>query len=378
MDIFEKDTFIQLANHNETPCVSIYLPTSRADRKSYEEGRIKFKNALSQAEKELKATGMGTNDVNVLLAKGQELYEDTRFWQDLSDNLAVFIAPSHFSYYTLPIQGVQKVVVQDSFYLVPLAALTQETEYYYIIALAKGGVKLYEATRNTITDIKIDDLVPKDQEDALRFDDPEKTLQHHSANGGGTAVFHGQGAGNDVETVNLQRYLQVVDKGINTLLARENAPVLLAGDKNVVGEFRNVSHLKDIMDDAITGNMEHIPMAEVHEMSKDIMMPYFNKQLKTAHERYNQVVGTGQSSTVISEVVLAGRMDKIDTLFINNDAEAYGDIHFDKMKVDVNRDGTGTELINDAAVQTILHGGSVYMMNGDMPENKEVAAVYRY
>ncbi len=378
MDIFEKDTFIQLANHNETPCVSIYLPTSRVDRKSYEEGRIKFKNALSEAEKQLKASGMGTNDVNVLLTKGQELYDDTRFWQSLSDNLAVFIAPTHYSYYSLPIQTAEKVVVQDSFYLVPLASLTQETQHYYILALAKGGVYLYEATRNTITDIIIDDLVPKNQEDALRFDDQEKTLQHHSGNGEGNAMFHGQGGAKDVATENLQRYLRVVDKGINSLLARENAPVLLAGDKNVVGEFRNISRIKLIMDDAITGNMEYLPMAEVHEMSKDIMMPYFNKQLKNAHERYRQVVGTGLSSTAIDDVVLAGRMEKIDTLFINAEAEAYGNIHFDKLKVDVHTDGTGTELINDAAVQTILHGGNVYMMNGDMPENKQVAALYRF
>lgn len=379
MDIFAKDSFVALANVTQGPCISIYIPTHRGGQEVHAGAdRIEYKNALAEAQTKLEDNGLKPREIAELMKDAQALYEDTGFWRHQSDVLAVFIAPGFFRQFSLPLQGELTVVVNDKMYLAPLLPLMADEQYYYILAIAKGSVSLYEATPYTITDIQIEDLVPLNQEDALKYDDPEKSLQHHSGTRTGHGIFHGHGSIKDADTVNLQRYLQMVDKGIYHLLAEENAPLVLAGDKNVTGEYKKLSQHKLVMDDTISGNTEYIPLAELHEMSKSIVQAHFNQQVLQAKERFGDMSNTTTVSTNVKDVVLASYMQKVDTLMVRKQAAVWGEVDINNQRVELNNDATGIELLNQAAIQTILHGGKVFMLDGEMPTSNEVAAIYRY
>jgi len=379
MDIFAKDSFVALAAVSQGPCISIYIPTHRGGQEvNAGADRIVYKNALAEVEGKLEESGMKPREINELLAQAQALYEDTGFWRQQSDMLAVFVAPGYFQHFALPLQGTKTITVNDKMYLAPLLPLMVDERYYYILSIAKGSVSLYEATPYTITDIQIEDLVPMNQEDALKFDDPEKSLQHHSGTRSGQAVYHGHGSLKDADTTNLQRYLQMVDNGIYHLLSQENVPLVLAGDKNVTGEYKKLSQYKLIMDETITGNTEYIPLAELHEMSRAIVKAHFNQEVTKAKERFGDMSNSTTASTDLKDVVLASYMQKVDTLMIRKQTEVWGEVDIDNQKVELNNDSTGIELLNQAAIQTILHGGKVFMLDGEMPTKNEVAAIYRY
>ncbi len=381
MDIFAKESFIRLANVDQKPCISIYIPTHRGGHEVNEgQDAILYKNALKEVEEILQKRDMKSAQIKEMLAQAYEVAADGHFWRHQSDTLAVFIAPDFYMHYTLPIKGQRSVTVNNHLYLTPLLPLLAKNDYYYyVLALAKGSVKLYEATPNTIAEIKLGDLVPHNIHEALKYDDAEPTMQQY---GGplesGGAVFHGHGGNKDVETEQLQRYLKMIDKGLHTLLSQENAPLVLASDKNVAGEFKKVSHHKNIMEDIVQGHVEYIPIAELHEMTRPIVTPYFHMQAREAIERFNESATTDAASCDIKQVVLASYMHRVDTLLIKKGVEVWGDVDLEQQRVQLHTDRFGTELVNQAAVQTLLNGGQIFLLNGEMPVKNAVAAIYRY
>jgi hypothetical protein len=80
-------------------------------------------------------------------------------------------------------------------------------------------------------------------------------------------------------------------------------------------------------------------------------------------------------------VVTAAHDGRVDTLFVALGTRRWGSFDEEARKVEVSdSNGPGTEdLVDLAAIQTLLKGGTVYAVPPDrVPEGSEVAAVYRY
>ncbi|HCX74574.1 MAG TPA: hypothetical protein DHU93_03235, partial [Algoriphagus sp.] len=69
------------------------MPTSRKSTNAYKDDQTRFKNQLSQVEKDLeKNWGMDERNISKALRPAHQLLEDFNFWQHNSDLLAVFLA----------------------------------------------------------------------------------------------------------------------------------------------------------------------------------------------------------------------------------------------------------------------------------------------
>ncbi len=72
---------------------------------------------------------------------------------------------------------------------------------------------------------------------------------------------------------------------------------------------------------------------------------------------------------------------RVETLFVKKGSEIWGRYDPDSHKIDVEdvqRIGTA-ELINQAAIGTIKHGGKVFYVTGEeLPEMNKLAATFRY
>jgi hypothetical protein len=77
--------------------------------------------------------------------------------------------------------------------------------------------------------------VPTSIAEALQYDDAEKSLQFHTATsqggsgGDGSAIFHGQGGGNNDHKDGLLCYFRKVSNELESFLKNEQAPLILAG-----------------------------------------------------------------------------------------------------------------------------------------------------
>lgn len=393
--MFTRNDFSELANYKSDLCISVFVPTHRAGHQVNEgEDWINYKSALQRVENNLHASGLKGDRIKDILKPAKKLLDETTYWHHMSDGLAVFISDGFFHKTEVPLPFEPYEHINTRFYLKTLIPLLSGGGKFYLLAVAKGGIKFYVAYEHTIEQIILGNLVPKDMEEALRYDDPERALQFHSGSGrvdtgpdgGGRvrgAMYHGHGGVDDVEKVNIERYLNLVDKGIVKIINGEETPLVLAAVDYLVPIYQKVTNYPHLYPDAVFGNPEHIPMAELHEMALNIIEPHFNLKKTEARQKFDEIKHTERASDELAEIIPAAFYGRIDTLFVNKNKEIFGLFNKEKNELVLHgetKEEGDIELLNEAAIHTVLNSGTVYLEDEEgIPGNhNEIAALLRY
>ncbi len=365
VDLLGRQELQQLAGVRHGPCVSIYLPTHRAGRET--EDRIRLKNLLADAE-QLVSTP--------ILAAGHDLVEDSLFWRYQADGLAVFAAPGVFRAFRLPATLPEMVRVGDVFHLVPVLPLLAGDGTFFVLALSQKSVRLFEATRFTIAELDSPGM-PRSMDEALAHEHPEKQLQVRSGpttgSAGAAGLFHGHGGGDEDKKEALERYFRVVDRSLVRALGDQRSPLVLAAVDYYLPMYRSVSAYRPVLDEAVSGNPEGWPVKELHGRALAIVEPRFDQVRRRAWSTFALRQGTGRTASTVAEILVAAEQGRVESLLIA-DPEA--------TVADAGRAHGGCgelDAVNAAAVQTLLKGGEVFVLEPEsMPGGLAVAAVLRY
>mgnify|MGYP002780402779 FL=1 len=383
MKLFSIEELATLTAQGNTDCVSIYMPTFKMSTETLQ-NPIRFKNLMREAEEKLIANGMRPQDARDLLLPAQEL-DEYDFWQHQSDGLAIFISKNFFSYYIVPVDFQELVVVTDRFHLKPLMSLLTGDGQFYILALSQNLVRLFLGTRYSINEIELED-VPTSMAEALEYDDPEKSLQFHTGtpqggSGSRAAIFHGHGAGNDDEKENILRYFRLVNKGLQELLKGHACPLVLAGVDYLLPIYKQANSYPNLLDEGVTGNPDQLKAEELHAQAWQVVQPYFEGAKDEAVAYYQANLGTGKTASSIQEVVPAAYYQRIESLFVPVGNQKWGMFNSETSNVEIHseQEPGDEDLMDLAALHTILNGGTVYAVAPEqVPGNAQLAAVLRY
>jgi len=361
------------------PCVSVFMPMHRSGPETQQDP-IRLKNLIREAEERLIARGLRTPEAKELLEPAERLLQDGLFRQHQSDGLAMFLSLGVFHYYLLPFVFEGLVIVTDRFHIKPLLPLLSGDGRYFVLALSQNKIRLLQSTHYSVGELDVAD-VPENLAETLRDDDSWKDLHMHSALSGKgklSAITHGD----EVDSKeNIRRYFRRIDRGLHELLRNERAPLVLAGVDYLHPIYKEVNSYPHLMDEGIAGNPERLSAGELHELTWTIVKPYFQKAQQEAVNRYKEFVRSGQASNHIRKIVPAAYHGRIELLFVISDLQQWGtfdpgtdEIHLHK------KEKTGDEdLLEFAAIQTLLNGGTVYMVGAEkMPDTDPLAAVFRY
>jgi hypothetical protein len=386
MEALTIDELRRLAQQSQDPSVSIFLPTHRAGRETQQDP-IRLRNLLRTAELQLQEREMRTPEITALLQPAQALLEGGVFWQHQQDGLALFLAASDFHIYQLPYSVDEQVVVDSTYYFTPVLPYFTSNGRYYILAVSQDDVRLFEGTRHSVKQMELPQGTPRSLEEALQFDDPEKQLQFHTgtAQGGMRAgIFHGQGAANDeAQKERIERYLNLVDANLKPWYNNLQAPLVLAGVDYLLPIFRRVSEYANIVPEGVTGNPERMRADELQAQAWPLVQPYFEQELAAVVEQYGQLVNMGWATHDLKEAVAAAYFGRVDKMIVAVDEQVWGKFDPATGKVeqqagDQKSDGD-IALLDAAAMQTLLNGGSVYgLLRAEMPVDAPAVAVLRY
>lgn len=378
LSIDELKTLIE----TECSCVSIYMPTHRMGTETQQDP-IRFKNLIQQAEEHLIASGLRGQDARDLLERAKEL-DDYQFWQHQSDGLAIFVSNNVFSYYSVPLDFAELVVVSDRFHLKPLLPMLTGDGQFYVLALSQNQVRLLQGTRYSVSEVELEN-VPQSIAEALKYDDPKKQFQFHTgtpqAGGARAAMFHGQGAGNDDEKDNILRYFRKVNGGLQELLKNQRSPLVLAGVEYLFPIYKEANNYPHLLDEGVTGNPDELKVEELHEQAWEIVQPYFEQAQQEVVNRYQELAGIGQTANNIEEVVSAAYYQRVDSLFVAVGLQQWGLFNPDANKVYLHQEQETSDgdLMDFAAIHTLLNGGTVYAVEPKaVPGDAPLAAVFRY
>jgi hypothetical protein len=107
----------------------------------------------------------------------------------------------------------------------------------------------------------------------------------------------------------------------------------------------------------------------------------FQKAQEETLAKYHQLAGTGLTSTIVSEVIQAAASGRIASLFAAVGVQRWGAIDAENNFVESHDDvQPGDEdLLDWAAIQTLLNGGDTFALKPDMvPGEAPLAAIFRY
>ena len=383
MDIFTMDHFKRLLERDTGYHVSLFMPTERLGT---EEGPdpIKFKNLMGEVRSRLESFGMRTPEIKAFLEEAEATTSDAMFWRYQSEGLAMFISENVFEYFRLPMAFREQVMVGERFHTRPLLPLLEGDGRYYVLTLSQNQIRLFQCSKFSINEIKDLEGIPESLAEALAYDDPEQQLQLRfggpGMGGHAAAIFHGHGGKKEDAKVDILRFFQQVDRGLQALLKDDGTPLVLAGVDYLLPIFRQASNYQALMEEGIMGNPDHLRPEQFHEAAWEIVKPQFLKEREQFLRRYRQQAGTGLTSSDLREILPAAHHGRVEYLGLARGAYIWGEYDPERDQIDVHEDEeSGEDLLNLAAIQTLKNGGTAYAIDQEqIPEQRMAIAVFRY
>ncbi|RJP81042.1 MAG: hypothetical protein C4524_02490 [Candidatus Zixiibacteriota bacterium] len=367
----------------------MYIPTHRAG-KPVEQNAIRFKNQLKVVEKALRERGFRDAQVKDFMAPAEGLISDGFFWLHQSDGLAVFMNPEGFHFHRLPYAFQEQTVVSRRFFVKPLLPLLGTEQNYYLLALNRNNLRIFQGSRYGLREIEVDG-VPKTLDEALQYDQMDKALQYHTqtppvtSQGAGrrAALFHGHGAGGDDtgQKKDLLQYFHMVDRGMHEVLRDSKVPLILAGVDYLKPIYEEANTYSNLLRDGVVGTTDKMAEEALHQKSWEVMQRHLEQRKQEALEQYDLLKGTERAGDRLEEVVKGAFSNRVLHLFVNPEARQWGTFDPGTFEV-VTHDEPHPEdedLLDYAAVQTIQHRGFVHTIKPDeLPDGRPLAAVFRY
>ena len=368
---------------------SIYLPVSH-DPPESDQNPIRLRSLIEEAGGKLRTSGASPEKTQELLEPLASLASDPRELLVAGRTLAFFVDLESASLLELPYEVGPSCRVGNRFAIKPLLPLLQWNPTYTAICINRGDVRAFRGNRTGIEAVTIPDM-PEMLEDVTGIDDPEKSLQHHTARTAsaegrpGSApseIMHGQGLPSDLEDSQLERFFREVSKAVHAdLSGREDTLILFGVDENI-GRFKSVDEWKErqVIDKA--EDPQRWDESRVREEAWQLLEPHAKAEIESRLDQLREAENKGSGVFRLIECAVAAAMGRIETVAVAMDREVDGICDVDNMEVKIIADddpACALDLYDFIASETIRHGGEVFGLEGSaVPGEEGVAATVRF
>jgi hypothetical protein len=343
----------QLLDHRAPSSVSIYLPTDRVATRSGA-NQLTFAGLAEVAIEQLRNGGAPGDDIAAVQEAVQALIEDDAFWTRQSDSLAVFMTPDSIKAFRLPNQLGETVQVSDRFHVKPLLRAVTFPQAAYVLALAKGEVRLLEISAGEAPEeVSVADL-PRDAWDPR---------------------------GNKVFMARDRNYVRQVDHALRSVLNGSDLPLILAATEGIAALYRTVNTYPHLAATRWPGNPEESSDADLATAVRTILDEVYAAQLADTAALFDQRASQGRAATDVSDIARLATMGAVDTLLVDIDGVVPGSIdeHTGAVTFTDEQDATTYGVIDEIARRVYLANGRVLAVRGDdIPGGGPAAAILRY
>jgi hypothetical protein len=392
-----RTTLLHELEHTAPPRVSIGFPVQPTwDRARH--GKLQLRTLLAEATDAMHQFDLAPPPPDTLLAPATALLDESSFWSHPADGVLLLLSPDGPEASVvrrLPFAPKPFSIVDHRYHVRQLWRHLEPDLPFYILALSAGGVVLYRASRHTIEPVELKD-VPTTLDEALQYDEHVRSVRYHTKTAPGAegnsfrraAMYYGHEDAGDKAYVKegLLRFFRTLDNGVRDVLAQAPTPppLILAGTEALRGLYRKANqyrHLADTDIDAAlrNGAEREWDVTALHERGWALVQPQADAARRGALERFHSA--PERSAANVGSVLLAAATGRVDTLFVTDTQEAWGQYDPERYTVEVHphREAEDTELMNAAVSHTLQAGGTVYVgPPEDLPEGAPIAALLRY
>lgn len=378
----------KLGQQHDRPCVSIYSPTHDSGSEAVGDP-IWLKTGLQEAEKMLVEQGMDAKTISSILRPAQEFQAHLRPNDFGAGTLCAFLAEGFEEILHSPVRVPEgQTFVSDRFHLKPLIPVLTDNARFYVLAISRHDVRLLQCTRYTQRQEPLSRTqVPRHILEVIPDVEPKKSLQYHTGRtrrtgrGDHEAIYHGHGKEQRMESHQIFHFFRKVNNGIVKYMDGRS-PLIFAGVEELFAPYRDASTYDLLLDTPITGNPEHLRPEELRERAWELLEPYLNERIAEAQADFEEALAYGRASDDMKAIVLAARDGRVGALFGASDREYWGRVPAagEDVQMRAQPQPGDYDLIDHAAVNTMLQGGHAYLLPMEQVpgEGTGAAAILRY
>jgi len=367
--------------------ISIFLPTHRAGHEVNEkQDALQFKDLLKKAVNRLIDHGYDINEKDIpdWLKPAYGLLIDENFWYKQDAGLAVFVGEGFFKAIKLPYQVHSDYSVNRYFNVLPLIESIQGDRSFFLLNLHEHAIAFFKGHKYGLSPLTIPELRWSMDDDA-HFD--RNTNQHRFQVGRDTVVanhtkgFERDSSGLIDEKEYTTAYLKEIDRVLwQTTLQKEHIPLLLAGSKEHVDLYRQVSrYLYVVRDHFIEGFFDAQDRSLLSTKATEQLSHYFKEDERQALDNFGVASSSGLSTVDVEKVVSGAYYGQIADFFVARGAQYFGRFDLSDNVFTPLEEADGEDIIPLLVHQCLDKGGNVFVLaQEDMPAHRLLAATLRF
>lgn len=303
--------------------------------------------------------------------------------------LMLLRSPEAFRSYWLPREVQPCLSFAANFHIRPILDLLPGEKRFYLLALAQKDLRLLHCTERSFDEIDLGPEIPGNMMDFLLTDVPDHLRRNKATSGpaigagpsGRTnSVAFGSGADENKEEY-IHQYFAALNKVVNERTNHdEKIPLVLAGVDFEVALYRTLNTYPHLCRQNIQGSANAMRALELHSRALHCLEQDHRDQIADILSQHENQAG-GLADAKVTDVVKWAFEGRVAHLLVAEGAQVTGNFDEVVWQVQANpRPGVGNEdLVNAAAIQTILHGGDVVELKPEqIPGRRPMAAVVRY
>jgi hypothetical protein len=360
------------------PCLSLYLPLSTApNQQGLKLNSLEWKELIASASAK---AGDQADKIRALLKSVQNIEELSNGAPGWAKAIAVLRSEDTSKVVYLHGEVQARAEVGPSFYIRPLLPELTKPTVFYVLALSQKNVRLLRCTLDSSEEIRIGANTSTNYDEYMNTAKPD----HVSIKLGTAGVASGTSKGVIGTTASeaerkdeyLRHFFKQIDAGVGEALRGKTDPLVPVGVDYELALYASVNTYLHIVEDGVHGAANGLKAGEMHARAIESITNDYERRLNAALAEYDHKAG-GSASNRLKEIVTAAHDGRVVTLIVSDSLEAPGTFDEETHQAIGGRDGQ--DLINDAAVQTIIHAGDVFVATTkQMPNGAPAAAIFRY
>ncbi len=364
------------------PCVSVYMPLAVSPiGQAGNVSALQWRELMAGLE----------NQVAIWGAEGRQLLDSISNFQALASeasvsgkSIAVLRSADVFRVTSLQSEVPAKAVLGNELWIRPLLLELTVGRSFYLLALSQNDVRLLHCTTSSSEEI------PIGRGSATSFDAYMNSAKpDHARVNGASAGSSAGSARTVVGTTNTERetkeeylthFFQQIDRGVTESLKGHTEPLVTVGVDYELSLYKTVNSYSNLIEEGVQGAPNSLKSGEMHARALLALRRDYDSRVDDVLAEYDHKVGGGASNR-LKDVVTAAHDGRVLTLVVSDSLTTTGSFDEATHEVSGRAKGAGNDqdLVNDAAIQTILHAGNVFVAgNHKMPHGSPVAAIFRY
>lgn len=362
------------------PCITLLLPAYRPGEQSEPPATL-IKSDLREVARQLAQDGIPEPMTKELLEPLEQLTEDSDGPAGSHSGSVIFRSLDTFRQFALMEPIKPSWHVGGCFEIRRLLPELHMPAHFMLLKVSKKNVEAFRCTGLHAEPVKLPHGVPETLEEALAFKAPDHDLENRSPAGPSTGAMHGvrfgTGSGRETQSTYLADFYKAVDRGVRELLGASEMPLVLAGVNEETILYRMINRYPNLLAASVQGSQYESLEKDMLRHAYSIVRSACAERALRAFEDSKERTAPARFSINLNDILRSAVDGRVEILYIDEFAERFG--VFEGTRRSARGYWGEQDLVNIAAVETMLHGGQAFVLpSGRMPEGIAVAAILRF